>query len=391
MEYTNATELRIQIEKQLTQLSQMLNISPETGLQFLTRAKWNFEQAQELYFEASEQETITKTNSVCVICYSEFDDTELTKLECGHKYHKACFDTYLDFIAQQPEINYVCPDCSIAIPFSYFSRSQLEQIWIHIIDDLVNNSRTPYRYCPAVNCQTIIKLPNRRRLSTAIRCRCGENVCLQCRDYSHRPLSCQMLAEWNKLTTQELITDVEHRKCPKCQVVIIKNGGCPRITCRCGHSFCWYCSQELITEHFCKCGLYKFNDTSNTISSAEAEDNYLQEAIKRCNDFDDYLDAFKLSVQNSLLSNSIYLMLTRQIRDNYRFLKFYGVYNYLSLRNDDNSDIILSQILIFANHQEELIKLHTQVVSNHELLNSHKFFPKVRHLVETSDRFKLSD
>ena len=56
--------------------------------------------------------------------------------------------------------------------------------------------------------------------------------------------------EVDKTETKELQEAIENktwiannaRKCPQCQVIIEKNGGCNHISCRnCNHHFCWVC------------------------------------------------------------------------------------------------------------------------------------------------------
>ena len=39
--------------------------------------------------------------------------------------------------------------------------------------------------------------------------------------------------------------DSNTKRCPRCRVMIVKDGGCNHITCRCGHNFCWSCSKKL--------------------------------------------------------------------------------------------------------------------------------------------------
>ena len=37
----------------------------------------------------------------------------------------------------------------------------------------------------------------------------------------------------------------KYKKCPSCKVQIEKNGGCNRMTCRCGQMFCWICGTKV--------------------------------------------------------------------------------------------------------------------------------------------------
>ena len=47
---------------------------------------------------------------------------------------------------------------------------------------------------------------------------------------------------------RQLSVDVggkKYKKCPSCKVQIEKNGGCNRMTCRCGQMFCWICRTKV--------------------------------------------------------------------------------------------------------------------------------------------------
>ena len=47
--------------------------------------------------------------------------------------------------------------------------------------------------------------------------------------------------------------DRQIKKCPRCSVDIEKIGGCNRMTCRCGHHFCWHCLEDYSAygSHYC--------------------------------------------------------------------------------------------------------------------------------------------
>ena len=39
-------------------------------------------------------------------------------------------------------------------------------------------------------------------------------------------------------------------KCPSCNVMIVRTGGCKFMTCsKCNYQFCWYCLDEFYTEY----------------------------------------------------------------------------------------------------------------------------------------------
>jgi len=64
---------------------------------------------------------------------------------------------------------------------------------------------------------------------------------LSCRSYtSSSILRSQPVQEWKTALTLARTTIA----CPSCSVRIQRNGGCSRITCRCGAEFCWKCGKS---------------------------------------------------------------------------------------------------------------------------------------------------
>ena len=65
------------------------------------------------------------------------------------------------------------------------------------------------------------------------------------------------------------------KKCPKCEVWIMKNEGCNHITCRCGAEFCYVCGKIYTVngKRDCKCKL--FNESISEISLENSLENSL--------------------------------------------------------------------------------------------------------------------
>mmetsp|Transcript_46178 Transcript_46178/g.33956 ORF Transcript_46178/g.33956 Transcript_46178/m.33956 type:complete len:87 (+) Transcript_46178:231-491(+) len=72
---------------------------------------------------------------------------------------------------------------------------------------------------------------------------CRENLhCEKCKyEWTDPNLK---VGSWEKKfmeTKSELSKLLYGNPCPRCDVVIYKNGGCPHMTCKCKYEFCWYC------------------------------------------------------------------------------------------------------------------------------------------------------
>ena len=69
---------------------------------------------------------------------------------------------------------------------------------------------------------------------------CGENW--------HEPVKCALLRTWKKKCDDDSETSnwiaANTKECPKCKVVIEKDGGCNHMVCKnqnCKADFCWVC------------------------------------------------------------------------------------------------------------------------------------------------------
>lgn len=55
----------------------------------------------------------------------------------------------------------------------------------------------------------------------------------------------------NKNHVDYLNDNYKYQKCKKCNCVIERNEGCPHMTCKCGHQFCYGCGTKWSSGHSC--------------------------------------------------------------------------------------------------------------------------------------------
>ena len=143
-------------------------------------------------------------------------------------------------------------------------QTRIRNIYLKLItQDFVTNQKL-MRWCPLADCSNAIKVKEVE--SKPVGCNCGHVFCFKCGENWHEPVTCAKLEQWladdeddegpesdnededSKTKTKELREAIENkswiasnaRKCPNCQVLIEKNGGCNHITCKkCNHHFCW--------------------------------------------------------------------------------------------------------------------------------------------------------
>ncbi|GBG83489.1 hypothetical protein CBR_g37201 [Chara braunii] len=127
----------------------------------------------------------------------------------------------------------------------YEQRQAEDSVSKALLEDLV--------WCPF--CSFPVELePDQRVLDCP---ECKKSSCRLCKEPSHVPLTCEEVekkSETNvRLRVEELMTKAVLRTCSNCKMVLIKNEGCNKVTCRCGHSMCYVCRMPIKSySHFCR-------------------------------------------------------------------------------------------------------------------------------------------
>lgn len=84
-----------------------------------------------------------------------------------------------------------------------------------------------FRWCPSPGCNYAIRVDSSEH--TCVTCQCGHRFCFKCDDDQdwHAPVLCEYLKKWKTSHAATANYIVAHTKpCPKCNVLIEKNGGC---------------------------------------------------------------------------------------------------------------------------------------------------------------------
>ncbi|GAA5964091.1 hypothetical protein JCM21900_004505, partial [Sporobolomyces salmonicolor] len=131
---------------------------------------------------------------------------------------------------------------------------------------------------------------------------CGRLSCLLCQSYLnpsapslHRCASSSSSSDDDELSglrlaVEKAMSDASKRVCGRCGAGGVKDGGCNKVTCRCGASFCWACRKDIGPQegyhHFCphfrpvpekecgkcgKCSLYIEPDEQALVEKAARE------------------------------------------------------------------------------------------------------------------------
>ncbi|KAH6874329.1 hypothetical protein BKA70DRAFT_1350484 [Coprinopsis sp. MPI-PUGE-AT-0042] len=183
---------------------------------------------------------------LCSVCGTDVMLPEI--LGCGHVYCHDCLQHYLASAVSLEKFPIACLgatatcNCPISLPIikRIVSPEKMEDLLEATYRTYMERHSTHFKCNPGV--KTPLKCPS-----------CFREVCIGCSEDEHGALSCEE-AHLHRDSEQESLTDAwaaqnGAKKCPDCQVRIVKGEGCNHITCRCGAHICWRCLGSFSTEN----------------------------------------------------------------------------------------------------------------------------------------------
>ena len=187
----------------------------------------------------------------CPICYDEVSHPE--QLGCGHIYCSGCLRHYLASAPETKTFPLVClgneTACRIPIPIPLIRRFLTPQAFQALVEAAFRSYLSQHahelKYCTTPDCQQIYRHSPEIRI---LQCpSCFSNICSTCDEEAHEGITCQESRDRKNPSEQDRLFNewaIEHgKRCPECNSVIEKSGGCNHITCRCGAHFCWKCGK----------------------------------------------------------------------------------------------------------------------------------------------------
>lgn len=224
----------------------------------------------------------------CGICFGSLADVENTGTaltSCGHWFCDACWVAYCRSRLAMGSVNINCPElkCSEivddAVLLTFVNIMEVLDLKRRENEILIQSSDSS-KWCPNPQCGRVIKITNVEKASNLV-CRCGMQICFQCLQQAHWPISCDVaIAYWKRLKRNgddsllvnlSLQVKVRGKQCPQCKRFIEKRGGCFYMSCICGATFCWGCLGIFpghINTDICNQG--KNSDDNGTTSYMEA-------------------------------------------------------------------------------------------------------------------------
>lgn len=244
--------------------SSVLGLSDSICKALLYHFKWNTETLLERFYEAKDSNVFfrqanlvdpsksTKIDGKIDFCKICCEKMPLVGLLCNHLFCHDCWSAYLSEKILNEGTSYVtCAayNCAIVVDDEFInknvSRNALQRYHKIYLNTFVE-SNPLLQWCPANECGRAVKVPHSE--PRGIQCDCGFMYCFKCLAHWHEPVPCDILMKWLKKCSDDSETSnwvvANTKDCPKCHVVIEKDGGCNHMTCKsagCRFEFCWVC------------------------------------------------------------------------------------------------------------------------------------------------------
>ncbi|ELU08282.1 hypothetical protein CAPTEDRAFT_96432 [Capitella teleta] len=294
----------------------------------LTHFKWDKEKLMECYFTedqdklfsdahvvspfrksftpAAAAQAASSSEIMCEICFLMIPPTELTGLECGHRFCWQCWREYLttkiidegmgqtiscaahgcDILVDDQTVMYLVTDPKVKLKYQQL-----------ITNSFVECNRL-LRWCPRPDCGHVVKAQYYD--CKPVKCKCTHIFCFACGENWHDPALCRLLRRWIKKCDDDSETSnwiaANTKECPKCHATIEKDGGCNHMVCkRCKLDFCWVClgDWEPHGSSWYNCNRFDEEGAKKARDAQEKSRHALQRYLFYCNRYMNHMQSLK--------------------------------------------------------------------------------------------------
>jgi hypothetical protein len=214
---------------------------------------------------------VNDTSTACRICMDDFDAHNKVALDgCGHAFCRGCLRQAIVTADREKQAAAIrCPQHREGCHYVMGERDiravldEKDPLFATLMASYLDASLAKgavaipnMRHCPTPNCKYIYWVDPAAERLPFVCPDCNHDYCPFCLQAFHDPAQ--------RCAAPTLASGSDHeaefsawlrentRECPQCHTHIQKNNGCNHMTCRCGHQFCWLCSQPCFnpSEHF---------------------------------------------------------------------------------------------------------------------------------------------
>jgi len=139
----------------------------------------------------------------CEICCAACKHQMMTGLECGHLYCTACWTEYLTTKIMDEGASQMieCPgSCNIVVNdqtvMSLITDPRVKLKYQHLITNSFVQCNRLLRWCPSPDCSNAVKVQHVE--PKPVKCRCGHSFCFACSESWHDPVRCHLIKKWIK-------------------------------------------------------------------------------------------------------------------------------------------------------------------------------------------------
>ena len=200
----------------------------------------------------------------CKICEEILEKSLIKQCEkCQFYFCNECLYLHIKELIKSGKFELFCPQCN-----NIYNNNKIEEIFslsdenkneINKLKQLYEKNITKniiltnpnLKFCPIKDCQGYAKKNDNKNYNI---CNKGHKFCSKCGEFWHGNEICPVEEEVDKLF-QQYCKKINSKKCPYCQIITFKNGGCNHITCTfCRKNWCWLCQEifESTDEHYGK-------------------------------------------------------------------------------------------------------------------------------------------
>lgn len=293
----NQSEIRRRIDDDISRLSSVLMVTKSEASTLLIHYNWSVSSVHDSWFVDEgirekvglfEKPVIDLPESEiqirCEICFEDVNRQEIRSASCGHPYCSDCWRSYISAaVSDGPGcLKLRCPHpsrCAAAVSLDMIkalaTEEEKEKYDVFLINFYIESDKKT-KWCPSAGCEFAVDFDIGSE-DYDICCSCSHQFCWNCTDEAHRPVDCETVNKWNLKNSSEA-ENVNYilaftKPCPKCKKPIEKNQGCNRMTCKCGHQFCWICLLDWTVHGYSgKCNGYQTTNSEEEIKKHNARE-----------------------------------------------------------------------------------------------------------------------